>query len=83
MKSGVPESLSVSSSSAVDLLKVFVCKINGRSVREDDRQHKDDIELISEMLQNWLFDVYRQTWIIKILLKKLLNGWQQNIISDD
>lgn len=35
----------------------------------DDSLHKDDIELISEMLQNWLFDVYGETWIIKILLK--------------
>lgn len=34
------------------LLKVFVCKINGQWREEDDRQHKDDIELISEMLQN-------------------------------
>lgn len=83
VNSEVPQSLSLSSSMAAYLLKVFVCKINGRSPGEDDRQHKDDIELISEMLQNWLFDVYGQTWIIKILLKKLLNGWQRNIISDD
>lgn len=38
--------------SALYLLKVFVCKINGQSREEDDRQHKDDTELISEMLQN-------------------------------
>lgn len=38
--------------SSLYLLKVFVCKINGQSWEDDDRQHKDDIELISEMLQN-------------------------------
>lgn len=39
-------------------LKVSVWEINDRSAAEDDSLHKDDIELISEMLQNWLFDVY-------------------------
>lgn len=53
-------------------LKVSVWEINDPSAAKDDSLHKDDIELISEMLQNWLFDVYRQTWIIKILLK---NPW--------
>lgn len=45
-------SLSFLPPSTLYLLKVFVCKINGQSGKEDDRQHKDDIELISEMLQN-------------------------------
>ena len=54
---------------ALYFLKVSVWEINDRSARRDDSLHKDDIELISEMLQNWLFDVYSQTWIIKILLK--------------
>lgn len=53
-------------------LKVSVWEINDHSAAEDDSLHKDDIELISEMLQSWLFDVYCQTWIIKILLK---NPW--------
>lgn len=39
-------------------LKVSVWEINDHSAAEDDSLHKDDIELISEMLQNWLFDVY-------------------------
>lgn len=39
--------------------KVSVWEINDHSAAEDDSLHKDDIELISEMLQNWLFDVYR------------------------
>lgn len=53
-------------------LKVSVWEINDPSAAKDDSLHKDDIELISEMLRHWLFDVYRQTWIIKILLK---NPW--------
>lgn len=53
-------------------LKVSVWEINDPSAAKDDSLHKDDIELISEMLRDWLFDVYRQTWIIKILLK---NPW--------
>lgn len=39
-------------------LKVSVWEINDHSAAKDDSLHKDDIELISEMLQNWLFDVY-------------------------
>lgn len=39
-------------------LKVSVWEINDHSAAEDDSLHKDDIEFISEMLQNWLFDVY-------------------------
>ena len=54
---------------ALYFLKVSVWEINDRSASQDDSLHKDDIELISEMLQNWLFDVYGETWIIKILLK--------------
>ena len=54
---------------AIYVLKVFVCKINGCPSEEDDSLHEDDIELISEMLQNERLDIYRETWIIKILLK--------------
>ncbi len=46
------------SSRAPYFLKVSVWEINDHSAAEDDSLHKDDIELISEMLQNWLFDVY-------------------------
>ena len=46
---------------AICLLKVFVCKMNCCSGRRDDSLHEDDIELISEMLQNGLVDVYHET----------------------
>ena len=52
-------------------IKVFLGEINGHCSAKDDSLHKDDTELISEMLQNWLFDVCCETWIIKILLKPL------------
>lgn len=43
--------------------------MNRGAGRRDDSLHNDDIELISEMLQNRVVDVYHETWIIKILLK--------------
>lgn len=43
--------------------------MNRSAGRRDDSLHNDDIELISEMLQNRVVDVYHETWIIKILLK--------------
>lgn len=43
--------------------------MNRSAGRRDDSLHNDDIELISEMLQNRVVDVYQETWIIKILLK--------------
>ena len=43
--------------------------MNGCAGGGADSLHEDDIELISEMLQNGLFDVRHETWIIKILLK--------------
>lgn len=46
---------------AICLLKVFVCKMNCCTGRRDDSLHEDDIELISEMLQNGLVDVYHET----------------------
>lgn len=42
-------------------LKVFVCEMNGGAGRRDDSLHNDDIELISEMLQNRVVDVYHET----------------------
>lgn len=50
-------------------LKVFVCEMNRSAGRRDDSLHNDDIELISEMLQNRVVDVYHETRIIKTLLK--------------
>lgn len=46
---------------AICLLKIFVFKMNCRAGRRDDSLHEDDIELISEMLQNGLVDVYHET----------------------
>lgn len=46
---------------AICLLKVFVCKMNCCTGKRDDSLHGDDIELISEMLQNGLVDVYHET----------------------
>lgn len=43
--------------------------MNRSAGRRDDSLHNYDIELISEMLQNRVLDVYHETWIIKILLK--------------
>lgn len=42
-------------------LKVFVCEMNRGAGRRDDSLHNDDIELISEMLQNRVVDVYHET----------------------
>lgn len=42
-------------------LKVFVCEMNRSAGRRDDSLHNDDIELISEMLQNRVVDVYHET----------------------
>lgn len=46
---------------SICLLKVFVCEMNRGAGRRDDSLHNDDIELISEMLQNRVVDVYHET----------------------
>lgn len=46
---------------SICLLKVFVCEMNRSAGRRDDSLHNDDIELISEMLQNRVVDVYHET----------------------
>lgn len=46
---------------SICLLKVFVCEMNRSAGRRDDSLHNDDIELISEMLQNRVADVYHET----------------------
>lgn len=46
---------------SICLLKVFVCEMDRGAGRRDDSLHNDDIELISEMLQNRVADVHRET----------------------
>lgn len=46
---------------SICLLKVFVCEMNRSAGRRDGSLHYDDIELISEMLQNRVVDVYHET----------------------